>query len=172
MLKKIGIILVNFMWTSKIREVAFVIGFPFIVTMALYLFCNGKINEFNEFIKAVNDTAISITALLSAFGLASLSILVTSSNENIQTAKDTVTTRKDIKGKFVSYYKLQVIRNFFSLFIQFGVLIIAIIFKFVSETSINVELYFYIEVFLLLVSIFSQIFVITSIYYLFVTPRN
>lgn len=172
MLKKISIILANFIRTSRITEIIFVFGVPLIITAALYLFCNGRIYEFNKFIKTVNDTTISITALLSAFGLTSLSILVTSSNQNIEKAKNTLTERKDITKRNISYYKLQVIRNFFSLFIQFGVLIIAIIFKFVSETPINIKLYFYIEVFLLLVSIFSQIFVVTSIYYLFVTPRN
>lgn len=172
MLKKISIILANFIKTSKIREVIFVFGIPFIITLALYLFCNGRLNDFNEFIKSINDTIITITALLSAFGLASLSILVTSSNQNIEDAKKNVTERKDIGKKYISYYKLQVIRNFFSLFIQFGLLIIAIIFKFVSEISISVKVYFYLEVFLLFVSIFSQIFVVTSIYYLFVTPKK
>ena len=43
-------------------------------------------------------------------------------------------------------------------------------FKFIIDRDI--EKYFYIEIYLLSVTIFSQIFVVVSIYYLFVTDKE
>ncbi|WP_343768639.1 hypothetical protein [Clostridium malenominatum] len=167
---KIGIILNNFFKSSKKKELFELILAPALITSVLYLFCNNKINDFDKFIISFNDTAITITALLSAFGLTALSILVTSSSENIETAKMKLTQRRDGNRKLISYYKLLAIRSFFSLFLQFGVLILAIINKFLIEICRS-EIIFYIEVFLLMSSIFTQIFVVNSMYYLLATPK-
>lgn len=172
MLKKIGIIIKNFIITLRLTEVIFLFVIPIAITFLIYLFSNEAIFKTNNFIKDFINTTITITALLSSFGLASLSILASSSSRNIEVAKSTYTMRRKINGKGVTYYKLQVIRNFFGLLVQFIVLILSIIFNFVNITTSKIQLYFYIITFLLLVSIFSQIFIVTSIYYLFVTPKE
>lgn len=172
MLKKIGIVIVNFIKTLKKNEVFFIFVVPGIITFTSYLFCIFKIVNFNEFAADFNDTIINVTSLLASFGLAALSILISSSSINIEKAKRELTKRKDIHNKLISYYKLQVIRNFFTLFIQLILLILALMFKFIIEGELSINIYFYIEVFLLNVSIFSQIFVVVSIYYLFVTDKG
>lgn len=172
MLKKIGIVIANFIKTLKLNEVVFIFIVPTTITIISYLFCNLKVEIFNEFAADFNDTIINVTSLLASFGLAALSILISSSSVNIEKAKRDVTKRKDINNKLISYYKLQVIRNFFTLFIQLILLILALMFKFIIEGELGIKIYFYIEIFLLNISIFSQIFVVVSIYYLFVTDKG
>jgi hypothetical protein len=172
MLKKIGIVIANFMKTLKFNELLFIFIVPAIITISAYLFCNAKIIDFNNFANNFNETIITVTSLLASFGLAALSILISSSSANIEKAKTEATKRKDIKNKPISYYKLQVIRNFFALFTQLILLILSLMFKFISEGALAITVYFYMEVFLLNVTIFSQIFVVVSIYYLFVTDKG
>lgn len=75
----------------------------------------------------------------------------------------------------VSYYKLQIVRSFFNIFLQLIVLLITIALKFIYALSIDqsiIPILLYIKTALLLISIFSQTFVVMSIYYLFVEPKN
>lgn len=172
MFKKIGIIVANFIKTLKLNEMFFIFVVPTIITIISYLFSNFNIQDFNIFASKFNDTIINVTSLLASFGLASLSILISSASTNIERAKKEYIDRKDINNKKISYYKLQVIRNFFSLFIQLILLILALMFKFVIEGGLVIKTYFYIEILLLNISIFSQIFIVVSIYYLFSTDKG
>lgn len=172
MLRKIILILSNFFYSIKLKEFLEIIVAPLVFTILIYYMCNNSICNFNKFIGEFNSTVINITAILGAFSLASLSIIITSSNHNIEVAKAEKTNRKDRNKKNVSYYKLQIFRNFFSLFLLFGLLIYAIVFIFLQNTSLNLYILFYIEVYLLIVSLFSQVFVIQSMYFLFVEPKK
>ncbi|AGF57011.1 putative PurR-regulated permease PerM [Clostridium saccharoperbutylacetonicum] len=79
MFKKIYIILFNFFKTSKRNELFEMIILPIIISIILYIFSKNLIIKIDDFVCDFNNTVISITALLVAFGVASLSILVTSS---------------------------------------------------------------------------------------------
>ncbi|MBY6987261.1 hypothetical protein HYH98_11735 [Clostridium botulinum] len=133
---------------------------------------NNKINDFSAFSKDFNNTVISITSLLAAFGLASVSILITSSSENINKADKEITNRLDKNNRKISYYRLQIYRSFFSLIIQVILLCIAIIFKFLCEFNSHIYLLFYGEVYMLIVAILSQLLTIVSMYYLFITIKK
>jgi hypothetical protein len=171
MFKKIGIILSNFFKSVKKKEIFDLLVIPGFITIAMYLFFNHNIGDLYKFALNFNDTVVNITSLLAAFGLASLSILVTSSSENINLAKETLTDRRDRNKKLITYYKLLVLRNFYSLFLQLILLVISIINKFIIGT-INNKIILYIEVYLLICSIFSQIFVVNSMYFLLVDSKK
>lgn len=172
MLKKMFIILANFFKSLKFKEFVGLILTPIMITLLLYYFGNSSIKNFNEFVDKFNSTVISIASILGAFSLASLSIIITSSNENIVEAKKKFTKRKDRNNKLVTYYKLQIMRNFFSLFVLFGLLFYAITFTFIQNIIFDLRFAFYFEVFILFVAVFSQIFVIESMYFLFVEVKN
>ncbi|WP_338631539.1 hypothetical protein [Clostridium baratii] len=172
MLKKMFIILANFFKSLKLKEFIGLIMIPIVITLLLYFFGSSSIRNFNEFVDKFNSTVISIASILGAFSLASISIIITSSNENIVEAKKTFTRRKDRNNKLITYYKLQIMRNFFSLFVLFGLLIYAIAFTFIQNMLLDLSFAFYFETFLLFVAVFSQIFVIESMYFLFVEIKK
>ena len=176
MLRKIFIILHNFIKSLNKNEFLEIFLVPLLITVILYLFFNNEFNnKFNDFLKFAsnfNDTVISISSLLSAFGLAAVSILITSSNENVNKADTINTNRKDRNNKPVSYYKLQIYRSFFSLIVQIILLGISIVFKFLYEICLGVQILFYFEVFILIVAIISQLLTIVSMYYLFVKIKK
>ncbi len=74
MLKKVYIIVHNFFKSLKKNEFIEIFILPLICTILLYIFLNNKINDFSAFSKDFNNTVISITSLLAAFGLASVSM--------------------------------------------------------------------------------------------------
>lgn len=171
MIKKMYIILSNFFHSLKLKEFIEIIVVPFILTIAIYFLCNASINETKNFIDDFNNTVINITSILGAFSVATLSIIITSSNTNIEDAKKNITKRKDRTKKAISYYKLQVLRNSFNLFVLFALLLYAIIFKFPQNIIGNNDIFFYIEVYLLIVAIVSQFSLVQSMYFLFVDPK-
>lgn len=166
------IILANFFKSLKFREFIGLILTPIVITLLIYSFGNSSIKNFNEFVDKFNSAVINIASILGAFSLASLSIIITSSNENIVEAKKKFTKRKDRNNKLVTYYKLQIMRNFFSLFVLFGLLLYAITFTFIQNIIVDLTFVFYFEVLLLFIAVFSQIFVIESMYFLFVEVKN
>ncbi|MGL5153067.1 MAG: hypothetical protein ACRC7N_21110 [Clostridium sp.] len=172
MIEKIYIILSNFFCSMKKREFFELFVLPCIFTVLIYIVCNSSINEFKKFIDDFNNIIINITSILGAFSLATLSIIITSSNNNIECAKETIIERKDRLKKYITYYKLQILRNFFSLFTLFGLLFYSIMFKFMQNLVSNIEFFFYFEVYMLIVAVISQIFVIQSMYFLFVEPKQ
>ena len=172
MIKKTYIILSNFFYSLKIKEFLELVILPFIFTAIIYVVCNTSINDFSKFVDDFTNMVISITAILGAFSLATLSIIITSSNNNIEFAKKELTQRKDRLKKNITYYKLQVLRNFFILFILFGLLLYSIVFKFVQNVISNINILFYVEVYMLMVAVISQVFVIQSMYFLFVEPKT
>ncbi|BDR64039.1 hypothetical protein [Clostridium tetani] len=171
MFRKMGIILSDFFSTVKKIEIVDLLIIPGFITIIIYLFFNSNIRDLSKFIGEFNDIVINITSLLAAFGLASLSILATSSSENISVAKERFTNRTDRSKKLITYYQLLVLRNFYSLFLQLTLLIISVLNKFIIETNNN-KITLYLEVYLLICSIFAQIFVVNSMYFLFINPKK
>ncbi|MGL5652484.1 MAG: hypothetical protein ACRDDE_12085 [Paraclostridium sp.] len=171
MVRKILIILLNFFTSLRKKEAFDLFIIPLILTTLIYVVCNSKIAEFEKFITTFNGIVINVAAILAAFGMSSLGMLISSSSENIVDAKGRPTERKDRNNNIITYYKLQILRNFFSLFMLFGLLIYSIIFVFLLELNINLRPIFYTELFIMLISIFSQVFVVQSMYFLFVEPK-
>lgn len=169
MLKKTLVIVSNFFHTLKFKEFIDLFIIPLVLTIIIYVCCNHSIQD--KGIIDFNSMVINIMAILGAFSIASLSIIITSSNSNIEFAKKSFTERKDRLNKTVTYYKLQILRNFFCLFILFASLIYGIFLK-VFESIVNLKISFYFEVYILIIAIFSEIFVIQSMYFLFVELKK
>lgn len=169
-IKKICMILLNFIRVCKLKELIEVFVVPLLISFILFFVFNKDLIKSTTFLGDINETVITVTSLLSAFGLAALSILVTSSGNNIEEAKKTFTNRKSLGNKKVSYYKLLVIRGFFSLFMQLITLTLALFFKFIIETNAHVSL-IYIQIYFLLVALESQYFMVMSMYYLLIEPK-
>lgn len=173
MFKKIYIIVSNFFRSTKLNEKLEIFILPIVITAILYIFFNSKISDFKNFSADFNNNVIGIASLLAAFGIASISILITSSSPNIETAATHYTNRLDRNQKQVSYYKLQIYRSFFSLILQMLVLILAIVYKFICQSASTFLIgFFYIELCTLLIAIMCQVLSTIGMYFLFVTRKG
>lgn len=164
-------ILRNFYKTAKLKEIVELHGTAFVLTIFLIVFFIKRIENISMFASAFNDSAITITSLLGAFGIATITILLTSSSDNIRVAKEKLTKRKDINKKEISYFKLLVIRSFYNLFLQLVMLFIAVIYQ-VLLNFLDNRILAYIEVFMLLNMLLTQIFVVISLYHLLSRDEN
>ncbi|ADD02656.1 hypothetical protein TthWC1_2579 [Thermoanaerobacter thermohydrosulfuricus WC1] len=169
MFRKILMIIKDFVKSSKRRELVEVYLVPLIFAFVLLFFYNKldvNTNERYEFIKTFTDNILTIASLLAAFGVASITIILTSSSGNIEVAKKkTIKDRKDADNIPITYYKLVLIRNYYNIVVQFCLLFVSIIAKFIICNQILI-LILLIELWLLLHSIFLQVFVITTVYFL------
>jgi hypothetical protein len=169
MFKKIFMIIKDFIKSSKRGELIEVYLVPLIFVFALlvlYNKLNVNINERYMFIKTFIDNVLTIASLLAAFGVASITIILTSCSRNIEVAKKKIIkNRKDAQNIPITYYKLVLIRNYYNIVIQFSILFISIIAKFIICNQIAV-LILLIELWLLLHSIFLQVLVTTTVYFL------
>ncbi|MBU3146833.1 hypothetical protein [Clostridium sp. CF012] len=161
----------DFYKTAKLKEIGELHGTAFVLTFILIAFCMSKIEDILTFASKFNDSALTITSLLGAFGIATITILLTSSSDNIRVAKGKLTKRKDINNKEISYFKLLVIRSFYNLLLQLGMLFIAVIYQVLLKFLDN-KILLYIEVFMLLNMLLTQIFVVISLYHLLSRDEN
>nr|WP_317331091.1 hypothetical protein [uncultured Romboutsia sp.] len=171
MTKKIGTIIMNFLRILKLNELIYLFITPTILTIIIYFFSTIYIRDLGKFLGSFNSVVINVTAILAGFGMSSLGLLISSSSENIEVAKKTMTRRKDRNNKLVSYYKLQILRSFYSLLMLFGLLSYSLILIFLIKLSQITNILLFIEILLLIISIFSQVFVIQSLYFLFVEDK-
>lgn len=171
MQKKIRIIIMNFFKILKLNEIIELFIIPTILTILIYSFGVIYIKDLGKFLEDFNGVVINVTAILAGFGMSSLGLLISSSSENIEVAKKTMTRREDKNNKLVSYYKLQILRNFYSLLMLFGLLAYSLILIFLIKISNITNILLFIEILLLIVAIFSQVFVIQSLYFLFVEDK-
>lgn len=176
MFKKIVEIIRNFKRSLNKYEFIEIFLLPIIATFLVFSFCNTSLINIecgiNKFISEFNNTVISTTSIISAFGMGSLGMIIASSNPNIEYAKGHITKKIDINGICLSYYKIQILRHFFNLFILFLLLIYSICMLFIQNLKINIMPLLYFEIFLLFLALISQIFVIQGIYYLFIDQKE
>ncbi len=172
MVYKTYIIIRNFISSATKKELADILLVPFFITIFIYFLVGSSLLSNESFLSNFNSLVISTASILVSFGIASLSAIISSSSPNIEAAQNFVTDRVDRNNKYINYYKLQILRNFFSLFILFGLLIFSIIMIFVSLPHRFMLYLYYFQIYLLLLSIYSQIFVIQSLYFLFVDNKK
>jgi hypothetical protein len=169
MFKKVFMIIKDFIKSSKRSELIEVYLVPLIFVFALlvlYNKLNVNINERYVFIKAFIDNVLITVSSLDIFSIISTTIILTNCSRNIEVAKKKIIkNRKDAQNIPITYYKLVLIRNYYSIVIQFFILFISVIAKFIicNQTIIPILL---IGLWLLLHSIFSQVLVTTTIYFL------
>ncbi|WP_297520446.1 hypothetical protein [uncultured Clostridium sp.] len=164
MFKKILIIFQNFLKSANKKELCEIFIIPLILSLGCF-FITKKVDVIDN-LSEFNDAIITISSLLVAFGVASLTILATSASDNISLAKKEQTDRKDRMNYYISYYKLLMIRSVFSLVYLIMILFIAISIKFLGDT-ISCAIIGYIEFYLIATAIMLQILTVTSLYFLF-----
>lgn len=166
MFGKILRIVLNFYKIARRNEIAEILLVPSaLVGLLGYLTVAYNIC-LQQFTSSFTDSVISIVSLLAAFGIASVTILLTSSSNNIENAKKWTIDRVDYNKKPITYFQLLLIRNFYTLIMQLLLLFSAIIIKilFLKFNSLNVFLFF--EVFALTHILMTQVMCVTSIYHL------
>ncbi|GIW48762.1 MAG: hypothetical protein KatS3mg079_238 [Caloramator sp.] len=169
MFKKILMIIRDFLKCSKTKEILDVYIIPLIFVLILLFFYkkfNSNIKSIGYFTKTFVDNVITVASLLAAFGVASITIILTSSSKNIEIAKEKIIPdRKDGDNISITYYKLLLVRSYYNIIIQFLLLFISIIVKFIICDKIIIFI-LSIELWLLLHSIFVQVFTIINLYFL------
>lgn len=164
--KKVLKIVANFFKTARKSELLELIIIPLIALGFVVYIIPDDMEKVLEYSQMYNDSVISVVSLLAAFGIATITILLTSSSSNIQEAKNFMTNRKDLNNKTISYFQLLLIRNFYSLIIQLTLLLTAIIVKLLFLKSDNGYGILYLEVFMLVHVLLTQFLTVTSIYHL------
>ena len=109
---------------------------------------------------------VTVSSILAAFSIASTTILLTSSSENLNSAKKKSTNRTKHTGTKISYFQLILIRNFYSIFSQMILLFLSLIFTLLINFDSILVYIFTIELFLLFHSVFILILTVTSMYHL------
>lgn len=172
MLNKTKNMLMDFWVSSTVKERIELYAIPIVLTIVftLILFFNKQIDICKK-IEDFTNTLITISSLLAAFGLATATIIMTSSGKNIEDSKQQNTDRKKSNGTKISYFHLLLIRNFYNILIQVGLLMFAIIIKILIYFGIVINVMIIFEVLILLHSIFVLVLVIMSMYHL-MWPTN
>ena len=135
---------------------------PLIFIILLYIFdCKITIDN----ISSINDSILTIAALLIAFSVCSVTLLFSISNANITRAKATILDRVNFANEKISYFQLIQIRSYYNVIIQF-VLIISCIFYKIMSSYINIRFLFYINLYLIVHSLSVLCLVIIHMYHL------
>jgi len=126
----------NFYKSANKWEIAEVLIIPLIFLLVGWYtltFMNPQqpqdIIRVQEFINEFVNTLLTIASLLTAFEVASITILMTSPSKNIELAKKEPTNRKTIRGFGISYYQLILIRNFYTAIILMLLIFIGVMYK-------------------------------------------
>lgn len=166
MLKKFLSIIGNFYKTLKTKERFEALGFPVLLTLITFLFIKDipGIN-LSPIVIDFNNSILTIVTLLSAFGVAAVTMLFTSSSNNVEKAKEFATDRKNIDNIPISYYQLLLIRNYYSLLMQFLLMIFSLLLKFIPCNFSN-KIIILSASFLIYHIITIQLSSIISLYYL------
>lgn len=164
---KIKNIIMDFWKSTKKGEKMKIFLIPALATVFLLLIFK-KINstDITKFAVQFTDDVLTIAALLSAFGIASVSIIMTSENRNLDIAKKTYfKDRENADNIPINYYQFILIKNYYNIVVQIILLLFGIFSKFIvcKKTALIIII---IELFLLFHAILIQILVLCTMYYL------
>ena len=126
---KIPEIISNFWESANTLEKIEVLGPPLLITLGIYALEFATPADYQKFIAGFTNTLLTISSLLIAFEVASITILMTSPSKNIEFAKKTPTKRKTVKGYGISYYQLILIRNFYTTIVLMFLIFVGLLFN-------------------------------------------
>ncbi len=122
---------------------------------------NTKVDFLGDFISSLQ----SMAAIMTAFGIAGITIILTSSSDNIRAAKELSAKVQNKKYSDLSYYQLVLIRCNYNTVIQF-VLLCFVLFGSVFLIFIPGTIYYSLLSLVLIHSLVVQFQVILTIYHL------
>lgn len=163
MIKKIYLILKDFYSSIKLGEFIELMVLPLIITTVLFFVINGYLDK--KYIDEFNNTILTISSLLVAFGVSSTTLLFSTSNNNIEQARKFITERKDHNGFKISYFQLIQIRAYYSVICELSLIVITLICNLLS-LRYNLYFMFYFNIFLLIHILFVLLISLISLYHL------
>jgi len=166
MFKKLYLLIRNFYAATRSESLATIVPSLILTFLAFLVIRSISCYSLANFTNEIVDTCITISSLLTAFSLASVTILATSSSVNIEAAKNTKTKKKNASGWPLNYYQLVLVKSFYSVFTNILLLSIAIISKYLS-TIFNINMAIVLVCNLVLIhSILVLIMMVLSLYHL------
>lgn len=169
MFKKIYSNIKLFYKSIKINEFIELIIIPLILSIIVIFLTKDIINI--NFIKDFNEDILSIASLLVAFGVSSMTTLFSTSNKNIDLAKNMKTERKgSLNGENISYFQLIQIRCYYSIICE----LLLIFFTLMSKTIFNtfiLSILFYFNIYLLIHTLFIVCVCMMHMYYVSIKQK-
>lgn len=168
----------NFILTLRKSEKIEIYVTPLIIScLFCVLYAIFKNRDFINFIFDFNKSIITFASILTAFSIAVVTILSTSTSENIRIAQNKIIkpSIKNINRENISYYQYVLVRSFYASYINVLLLLISIIYILIA--NIVSELIFHAVFFILLVfftlhAILILVLVITALYHLLYLESN
>lgn len=152
--------------TLKKKELFFEWFIPLIIGLIFYFFSNINNNELHNFI----PTIVNVLAILVGFSIATITILSTTSSQNVNNLKKIISDRK-IGNKQINLYQLIMITFSFILFIEIILLIFNLLICLFS-ISLYYKILFGINIFFMLHILLLNIRNITNIYFIFYREKE
>jgi len=158
---------------STIKKMEFFteIVIPILLTIPfVFLFSNAKnygISKFTNFI-------FTFSAIMIGFSITTITLLTTSSNENIEETKANETDRK-LYGSKITLYQITLIKFTYCLFVEFLVLALNlgfVLFYHLSCLKYYVNIYYLFNIFFLSHIIILSYLNITHLYYIFIKKNK
>lgn len=163
MIKKSFYIICDFYKSIKLSELIESLLLPLCISLLVFIFL-GK-NFDGEFLSSFNDSILTITSFLIAFSICAVTLLFSTSSNNIDLAKKTITNRININKEKITYFQLIQIRSYYNVIIEFILIMLSISYKILSK-GFNVTALFYINLFLIIHILSILCFVVIHMYHL------
>lgn len=157
----------DYFCTLKFKEISFEWILPLILAYSFSFYLVTEINY-----KDVTDFSglvINVLAILIGFSLTCLTVLVTSSNPNIEQLKVTPSKRK-LGNKNINLHRLMLITFVFSIFMEIILMILNAVYLLIfknGSSTFSPKVLLFINLFLLLNILFLTIRNITNLYFVF-----
>lgn len=169
MLKKSFYIFLDFYKSIKAKEFIESVILPLVFTLITFYVQSTNLSpkELNsDYKNSFNDSILTITSFLIALSICAVTLLFSSSGKNIENAKTKMTNnRKNYKNEKISYFQLIQIRSYYNVIVEFLLIILTIIYKLFSN-GLNLDVLFYINLFLIIHILFVLCFVVIHMYHL------
>ncbi len=163
MFKKLVLIFKDFYKSINLSEFIELVFIPLFMVVVLFLLINDSLKM--DFIKEFNGDILTISSLLVAFGLSSITLLFSTSNNNIEKAKEFITSRVNNSGFNINYFQLIQIRAYYAVLCELVLIILTLISKLLL-IKYNLYFMFYVNIFLLIHILFVLSLSIINMYHL------
>lgn len=163
MIKKSFYILCDFYKSIKLSELVESLLLPLCISLLVFIFLGKNFNS--DFLSSFNDSILTITSFLIAFSTCAVTLLFSTSSNNIDLAKKTITNRVNRNNEKITYFQLIQVRSYYNIIIEFVLIMLCISYK-VLSTSFNVNALFYINLFLIIHILSILCFVVIHMYHL------
>lgn len=169
MFKKSFYIFIDFYKSIKIKELFECVILPLFFTLLTFYIQNTNLSLKNldlDYKNSFNDSILTITSFLIALSICAITLLFSSSGKNIENAKNKITeNRKNHENEKISYFQLIQIRSYYNVILEFLLIILTIIYKLLSN-GFNLDVLFYINLFLIIHILFVLCFVVIHMFHL------